>query len=114
MQAPAAPVLPQPVAPPVVQVNPALVTMDLLADSMLTAVRRYREQSAVFDQGQRDCAALSRAMTAADSGWAAYTTRGKPPGLVLDPQRATRDQSLRAQMDTIRSHFSSAGCPRVP
>jgi hypothetical protein len=114
VQAPVAQAPPQVVAPPAVQLNPALVVMDLLADSVLAAVRGYGEQRTVFDQGQKDCAALSQALTAVQDRWTAYNTRGKPPGLVLDQQRAARDQSLRAQVDTMQNHFSSAGCPRLP
>jgi hypothetical protein len=94
-----------------VQVNPALVVLDLLADSAVTALRRYRNQRAVFDQGQGDCAALAQALVAVEGRWSAYGARGKTPGLVLDPQRAARDQSLRAQVDSVQNHFDAAACP---
>jgi hypothetical protein len=103
---------PQPVAPLVVEVNPALVVLDLLADSTLTALRGYRDQRAAFDQGQRDCAALSQALAAVEGRWSAYGSRGKAPGVVLDPQRAARDQSLHAQVDSVQNHFNGAGCTR--
>lgn len=100
-------------APPTAPaVNPALLAMDRLTDSVLTAVRSYRERGATFDQGQKDCAPLSQALITVEGLWIAYNQRGKPRNLTLDAQRAARDQSLYAQVDTVESHFDASACPR--
>jgi len=100
-------------APPAAPaVNPALLAMDRLTDSVLTAVRTYRQRGAAFDQGQRDCAPLSQALVTVEGLWIAYNQRGKPRNVTLDAQRAARDQSLYAQVDSVESHFDASACPR--
>ena len=87
------------------------MALDRLTDSVLTVVRTYRQRSAAFDRGQRDCAPLSQALVSVEGLWISYNQR-KPRDITLDAQRATRDQSLYAQVDTVESHFDASACPR--
>jgi hypothetical protein len=106
---------PQPAAPPPAQpsaqVNPALVALDQLTDSVLGAVLVYGDRRASF-RGPEGCAALAEALVAVEGHWMAYNARGKPRDLVLDDRRAARDQSLYARVDTVETHFDQTACPR--
>ncbi len=99
-------------APPATPVNPALVLMDQFTDSVMGSVRVYRQRGAGFDAGRVDCAALAQALVVVEGHWMAYNSRGKPRDVLLDAQRAARDQSLYAQVDTVESHFDKSACPR--
>jgi proteasome lid subunit RPN8/RPN11 len=98
-------------APPPASANPALVALDQLTDSVLGAVRVYGDRRTGF-RGPEDCGALALALVDVETRWIAYNARGKPRGLVLDSERAARDQSLYAQVDTVESHFDGSACPR--
>lgn len=108
---PAAPAPSRPAAPPPAQVNPALVMLDRLTDSVLGAVSVYANRRARF-QGPDDCNALAEALVAVEGHWITYNAQGKPRDLVLDDRRAARDQSLYARVDTVETHFDQTTCPR--
>jgi len=108
---PAAPAPSRPAAPPPAQVNPALVMLDRLTDSVLGAVSVYANRRARF-QGPDDCNALAEALVAVEGHWITYNAQGKPRDLVLDDRRAARDQSLYARVDTVETHFDQTSCPR--
>lgn len=94
-------------------INPALVALDQLTDSVLASVRAYRTRRTEFGQGTADCAALAEALVVVEGRWINYNVQGRPRDLVLDATRAVRDRSLYAEVDSVETHFDRSGCPRL-
>ena len=85
--------------PPPAPADPALVTLDLISDTVETTVGAYHQQRTSFDNNQADCTSLADALVAVEEIWIAYNVRGKPRDVVLDPNRAARDRSLYARVE---------------
>jgi len=98
--------------PPPAPVDPALVALDLISDTVETTVGAYHQSRTSFDNNQADCTSLADALVAVEEIWIAYNVRGKPRDVVLDPNRAARDRSLYARVDSVETDFDGTSCPR--
>jgi hypothetical protein len=92
--------------------SPALARLDLLADSLALAMRRYDERASLFERRELDCLGLSRGVTAVETRGAAYREALGAEGATLDAARATRDHALRASLDSVEQQFRRSQCPR--
>jgi hypothetical protein len=92
--------------------TPGLIRLDALADSVQQVLGEYRARRAGFSGQEAACAPLAQALVAVESHWARYSARGTPRALTLDPERAARDRSLSARVDSIESDFDRSTCQR--
>jgi len=96
----AAPPVPRPVA-----------VLDVIADSLIQAVRTFAERAGLFARGQLPCAGLSGGLSVVERRWVTYNTARRNVG-VLDAAHAVRDQRLYASVDSVERRFEQSGCPR--
>ncbi len=96
----AAPPVPRPVA-----------VLDVIADSLIQAVRTFAERAGLFARGQLPCAGLSGGLSVVERRWITYNTARRNVG-VLDAAHAVRDQRLYASVDSVERRFEQSGCPR--
>jgi hypothetical protein len=110
-----APVEPQSQGPPVplvLPVSPALAALDLLADSVQSALTEYHRRRTGFDNGRVRCAELAQVLMVVEDRWTGYNARGQPGDLTLDANRAARDRELYGAVDSVESDFQHSACPR--
>jgi hypothetical protein len=89
----------------------AFAQLDQAGESLAESVRSYNQQAALFDGRQLGCDGLVRGLRAVEDRWVRYSA-ARPPSGVLDPERAVRDQTLYARVDSAERRFDRSGCRR--
>ncbi len=99
-----------PAAPAVSGPGGALGLFDAVFDSLTSAIVAYQERALRFDEGDRDCTALSSSLITVDRLWIAYNARRR--GVTLDSLRRELDQGVYSNVESVDGHFRQSGCPR--
>ena len=89
----------------------AFAQLDQMGESLAQSVRGYNQQAALFEGRQLGCDGLVRGLRAVEDRWVRYSA-ARPPSGVLDPERAVRDQTLYARVDSAERRFERSGCQR--
>lgn len=92
-------------------VDPILARLDQLADEVAAAARGYQERARLFDSRRMTCADLTRGMVLVEGRWTTYNVEGRSRAGTLDPERASRDETLYADVQEVERHFRASQCP---
>lgn len=92
--------------------SPALRELDLLADSLSTALARYGERRQDFELNRLQCTGLSRGYRQVDEAYLAFLRAYESARVSLDASRRSAYQQLMEDTDQVNRHFDGTRCPR--
>lgn len=96
----------QPEVPPVVE------ELDLVADSLSSAMERYRERRQDFELNRLQCEGLTRGYRQVDEAYLQFLRVYDQARGELDASRRDAFQQLMEETDAVNRHFDGTRCPR--
>ena len=104
---------PTPVPTPTPEVAPtAILPIDRISDTLVTAVQSYQERARLLRDGSGDCTMLARGLVQVETQWAAYNAEKKKLTRQLDDARTQRDLLLFSSVDSVEAHYDRSTCRR--
>jgi hypothetical protein len=105
------PAPPAPIPQPLPPAGP-FARFDRLSDSLVHAVRSYRDRAELFASGRLDCGGLANGLVAIENLWVTYNAERRARMATFDQRRALQDQGMYASVDSVESSFEQSGCRR--